>query len=439
MKARNIAIIMVVVVALVGGMLLWHLTGSTTATHITTSATTTYAIALTDPPIVPPGTSALTINYSGVAVHAEEQGWMTSAGTTGGVNLLALRNLSMVIANVMVPANATINEARLYVSNATITVNGTTYPVMLPSGVLEIPVINASRAAHGALVDLQPRVIEAYVGDQPVFLMAPAAVAVPLNYTAPPGTLTYVPSNLRESLEHVSANVAVTSAILQVAGNETTLSITVKNEGSAPVEVLGVDVRGPWSLEVPPITVKASDFSATISVKGARTNMSMVFFANGTQLMPAVPFASGYMHVNWIMPPRAQEKYMGITWNGNEIGFNHEMEKWAAYMGGENTPGVVVVGPIGQSNFTVPRPITNESGAAFPGIWYPGGWLNARGFTLQPGQSATFVYQGTLALGPSFEGFRVDMTMTPIAGGSYEITALTIPASNATVTTTAAG
>ncbi|MDP7983036.1 MAG: hypothetical protein RAK18_07645, partial [Conexivisphaerales archaeon] len=201
----------------------------------------------------------------------------------------------------------------------------------------------------------------------------------------------------------------------------------------------GVDVRGPWSLEVPPITVKASDFSATISVKGARTNMSMVFFANGTQLMPAVPFASGYMHVNWILPPRAQEKYMGITWNGNEIGFNHEMEKWAAYMGGENAPGVVVVGPIGQSNFTVPRPITNESGAAFPGIWYPGGWLNARGFTLQPGQSATFVYQGTLALGPSFEGFRVDMTMTPIAGGSYEITALTIPASNATVTTTAAG
>ncbi|MGC8969741.1 MAG: DUF4382 domain-containing protein, partial [Conexivisphaera sp.] len=141
MKAWEIAVAVVVVIAAVAGVAYYA-----TVMRAPTVGSSAYAVALTDPPIVPAGTTALIVNYNGVAVHTEEHGWVANASATGSVNLLALQNLSLVIANVEVPANSTVNEVRLYVSNATIMVNGTTYPVMLPSGVLKVPIVNASRA-----------------------------------------------------------------------------------------------------------------------------------------------------------------------------------------------------------------------------------------------------------------------------------------------------
>ncbi|MFP3138294.1 MAG: DUF4382 domain-containing protein, partial [Nitrososphaeria archaeon] len=270
MNARTLIAVLAVMVAIaaVGGALAyWHAAAppapttsvptttstSTAPTSVTvstpaptTSAPTTvaYAVALTDPPVVPSGTSDVLISYSGLAVHAEGYGWISKASARGTIDLLAFQNLSVVLAQVSVPANATVNEVRLYVTDASIVVNGTEYPLMLPSGVLKIPIVNASRAARGALVDLQPHVTVAYVGDQPVFIMAPAAVAVSLNYTAPPGTVHKIPRELRDELRHFAANVTVTSAAIQMAGDETMIAVTLKNIGSAPVQVLGIGVDG---------------------------------------------------------------------------------------------------------------------------------------------------------------------------------------------------
>ena len=446
MKSWEIAVLAVVVVVVAAGGA-WY---AMSTYRPTTAPTTpiTYTVALTDPPVVPEGTTDLLINYSGVAVHTTEGGWVSNATATGTVNLLGLQNLSFVIANVNVSREATVNIVRLYISNATIVVNGTSYPLMLPSGELTIPITNATRAAPGALVDLQPHVIEAYVGDQPVFIMAPAAVAVPLNYTAPPGTVMHVPKNVRKALERAGANVTVTSATLQVVGNETILSVTVKNEGSTPVEVLGMDVKGPWSVEVPPFTIETKGFSATINVEGARANMSLVFFANGTQLVPAVQRASEHMHVNWVLPPRAKAKWMGVEWSGNEDEFHKEMGRWANYMGGGNPPEMTIRGPNGSFNFTggkafnftAPAPLTNGYNATFSGAPYAEEWPNALGYTLQPGASVTFTYEGVITLGPHLEDSPVgpvNITIIPVSGEGYTISVLTIPASNATATTTA--
>jgi len=252
------ALAVVVAVVAVVGALYWQAAVRTAPAPSSTAAPpVAYAVALTDPPVVPAGTSALLMNYNGVAVHTEEYGWISNASATGTVNLLGLQNISYVIARVNVTSGAVVNVVRLYISNASIIVDGTQYPVMLPSGILDIPITGASRAAQGALVDLQPRVIEAYVGDQPVFMMAPAAVAVPLNRTAPPGTIAPVPAGVRGEFERASANVTITSATIQVAGNETIISITVANEGSEPVQVLGMGIDGNWSMGVPPITIQA--------------------------------------------------------------------------------------------------------------------------------------------------------------------------------------
>jgi hypothetical protein len=63
------------------------------------------------------------------------------------------------------------------------------------------------------------------------------------------------------------------------------------------------------------------------------------------------------------------------------------------------------------------------------------------GYTLGPGQSATFTFEGTIALGPRLDiggsSGPITITIAPIAGQSYGITVMTIPASNATATATA--
>jgi hypothetical protein len=438
MNARTLIAVLAVAAAIaaVGGALAyWHAAAppaptapAPTTTGSTAPTTIAYAVALTDPPVVPSGTSAVLVSYSGVAVHAEGYGWIY-ANASGSVDLLALQNLSVVLAQVSVPANATVNEVRLYVTNASIVVNGTEYPLMLPSGVLKIPIVNASRAARGALVDLQPHVTVAYVGDQPVFIMAPAAVAVPLNYTAPPGTVHHIPRELREEFRHFAANVAVTSAVIRVVGNETIISVTVKNDGSEPVQVLGVGVDGNWSLSVPPITIRTEDLSATIRVFGATAKMHIVFFANGTQLVPALRLAAPYVTVRSPLPPDAMVMGYGTTYSGNETEFDHIMKDLLGNTSHSGPGPVSVAGPNGT---TIVNGVSDEHFAPVLGM---------PGYTLEPGQSATFTFEGAITLGPRLDiggsNWPVTITVTPIAGQPYGITVMTIPASNATATVTA--
>ncbi|MFP3209835.1 MAG: DUF4382 domain-containing protein, partial [Nitrososphaeria archaeon] len=455
-------------------------TTSAPTTSSPTAATLEYAVALTDPPSVPAGTSAVLINYSGVAVQAEGYGWIY-ANASGSVDLLALQNLSVVLAQVSVPANATVNEVRLYVTNASIVVNGTEYPLMLPSGVLKIPIVNASRAAQGALVDLQPHVTVAYVGDQPVFIMAPAAVAVPLNYTAPPGTVLHVPEELREELGRFAANVTVTSAVIRVAGNETIISVTVRNGGSVPVQVLGMGVDGNWSLSVPPVTIRTEDLNATIQVSGATARMHMVFFANGTQLVPALEAAAPHLKAKWFLPPHARAREFRVEWEGNGTEFDHEMKDWWGNMSRSAPDHITIAGPNGTAIISVTHQgheknvkhgdhgdTSPPSPSGLPGSGR-GNWSQwpaaapaladsntmhdsdehlgpipgpmVPGYTLEPGQSATFTFEGVITLGPRLDiggsSGPIAITIAPIAGQSYGITVMTIPASNATATVTA--
>jgi len=65
------------------------------------------------------------------------------------------------------------------------------------------------------------------------------------------------------------------------------------------------------------------------------------------------------------------------------------------------------------------------------------------GYAIQPGQSATFTFEDAITLGPRLDMGAttgpVAITPMPIAGQSYTITVMTMPALNATATATAAG
>jgi len=87
------------------------------------------------------------------------------------------------------------------------------------------------------------------------------------------------------------------------------------------------------------------------------------------------------------------------------------------------------------ANWTPPAPPINATPMPRMPI------LTMPGYTLGPGQSATFTFEGTITLGPRLDiggpNGPVTITITPIAGQSYTITVMTIPASNATATATA--
>ena len=67
--------------------------------------------------------------------------------------------------------------------------------------------------------------------------------------------------------------------------------------------------------------------------------------------------------------------------------------------------------------------------------WFPA----AKGYTLQPGETATFVYEGTITLEPHMEDSPagpINITIVPIVSASYEFLTISAPASNATAAAT---
>ena len=82
---------------------------------------TAVPISLTDPPIVPAGTTVLFADYSSVGIHiagnSNATGWIYS-NTSGSVNLLSLINVSQEIATVNVPTNSVIDLVKFEINSA---------------------------------------------------------------------------------------------------------------------------------------------------------------------------------------------------------------------------------------------------------------------------------------------------------------------------------
>ncbi|MFP3225283.1 MAG: DUF4382 domain-containing protein, partial [Nitrososphaeria archaeon] len=203
----TISVIAILVVAGIAYELYPYYTKQTTP--VSTTASVTFPIALTDPPSVPTGTSALWLNYTAVELITNSSPLF--ANYTGSVNLMELVNTSQIIAEFTVPKNVVVNQIRLFVSSAKIVINGTSYPVFLPSGVLKIPVTNAT---SGALVDLQPHIVIAYVGQTPEYILTPVATAIPYSVSAKVGQKVALPSQVVEKLRSTLSNLTVVSSSL---------------------------------------------------------------------------------------------------------------------------------------------------------------------------------------------------------------------------------
>jgi hypothetical protein len=103
-----------------------------------------FLVQLTDPPVVPKGTTSLNLTYSAINLIVAEPGKNNQVTTSnvaiipqGGsatVDLLKLQNVSQTIASANLPNGSLIYSASFTVSGIAIKINGTTSVVTLATG-----------------------------------------------------------------------------------------------------------------------------------------------------------------------------------------------------------------------------------------------------------------------------------------------------------------
>ena len=324
---------------------------STTSTSTSTRASlSSFAVALTDPPSVPAGTSALFLNYSRVELITNSSPYF--ANKSGSVNLLSLINVSKIIATFSLPKNVSVNQIRLFVSSVMIEINGSKYSVFVPSSVLKIPVANVSlvNGTIGALIDLQPHVVVTYAGQSLRFILTPVVFAMPftakevnVSQKMSVGQVFAIPKHLSEKLERESANLTLEAVSLYSRGNETVFYISLKNVGNEPVTVYAFSVQTLWNATLRSVL----DFSTNKShnyfsvkwnlEKSVNVSLPVLFFVNGTQLVAfpsprqVIPFVSNFTPLN--------------AWNGND--FRNSFNSCVIYPGQRVTfeyEGVLALG-----------------------------------------------------------------------------------------------
>jgi hypothetical protein len=395
----TISVIAILVVAGIAYELYPYYTKQTTP--VSTTASVTFPIALTDPPSVPTGTSALWLNYTAVELITNSSPLF--ANYTGSVNLMELVNTSQIIAEFTVPKNVVVNQIRLFVSSAKIVINGTSYPVFLPSGVLKIPVTNAT---SGALVDLQPHIVIAYVGQTPEYILTPVATAIPYSVSAKVGQKVALPSQVVEKLRSTLSNLTVVSSSLTFKGNTTSFSITIENNGDEPVVVYAVKVFGEWQTQID-VAFNSSAFEGSGKGFASAFGKEVPVGFNGTFTfrMPIVFF----VYNNSLEPfPNAPFNPHGFHFFGAPI-----------HMGPFNF----------SSNVTLNGSMLNYT---------PPMWHGNFGIIIEPGQKVTLNYSGVIT--PLWHGLHfnhkwftsVKIYTTPLNGAQYEIRLLSVPPTNST-------
>ena len=206
------------------------------------------AFQLTDPPIVPNGTQSLFITYSSLQLHvipsnsvstpsnATTSGWVTVNGT-GSVNLMSLTNVSRVIGTAIVNLNSTVNMARFNITSANITINGTSYPVTVPSSQVTAHVTQNSslNTTSGVLVDMTPTVIEIYTANTTLFMMVPSVRAVVVSGvgTLRVGSTQPIGHGEHHKLEAGVPSITIENTSLSVSNSTVHIAVGVKDTSNS--------------------------------------------------------------------------------------------------------------------------------------------------------------------------------------------------------------
>ncbi|MDE1855141.1 MAG: DUF4382 domain-containing protein [Candidatus Micrarchaeota archaeon] len=393
------------------------------------------ALQITDPAQVPAGTSALVIAYSSLAVQlsnaGSESGWVSANGS-GSINLLAVLNLSQTIGTVSVPANASIEMVRFNVTSASITVNGTTHNVTVPSGSVTAHIIGRTTLNRNAsvLVDLSPVVASIITNTSTVFVLVPSVRAVVVgggsnSATLHVGARADLTENDSTELEMARANVSVTSASLSTSpGNVTNFSITLRDNSNTSVVIKHVGFKGNLSIQY--------NSSALVAMANA-------FIANMTRRISNSTFCT-LLNGNASSHANLSSSQMdNIMMELQDSSFGSQIPNFGISVGEGETVRInaSICTPAGLANFTsrLQQFVLNHSteiqaeqqqrqimifsvqsnGTLSVPLGTEDFENSSQSYTLQPGKSATLSFSGVISFGHGM--FKI----TPVAGSVYEV------------------
>lgn len=271
MSSKGILIGVAIVIIVIGVIaILGHYTGPSTTSYPTTlpgqqssiqSSGQQTPVFLTDPPVVPIGTTALVLAYSSVRVHesgTSAGGWIDASGS-GNINLLSLVNTSEVIGTANVLSNSTIDMISFNVTSATITINGTTSNVTIPARSITAHVVGSSKvnATSGVLLDFSPTIATIYTANSTVFVMVPSVRAIVIgnrnvSVSSSIGAKETLNQSEKKTLEDTKPNISIVSSSISVTGNSTEVSVAVKDNSNSSVVLRHVSVFGNYSVVVAP-------------------------------------------------------------------------------------------------------------------------------------------------------------------------------------------
>lgn len=384
-------------------------------------------VMLTDPPIVPTGTTALVITYSSVKVHtsgSSGSGWLNATGS-GTINLMSLLNTTEVIGAANISANSTINMISFNVTSATITINGTTSNVTVPSRTVTAHITGESKvnATSGLLLDLSPTVAAIYTANSTVFVMVPSVRAIVVgnrnvSVQHSVGSRAALNASEKQDLEDAKANISIASSSLSVNGNSTVLSVTVKDNSNFSVLLRHILVFGNYSVVV------ASSTGANASVHVVEDNGSVSDRRNNTE-------GGANAHVNVTSRETSSTDNGGVNAHSNvTVNITASPNTSAVHADNANVPPAasnsssdalgasesefvsegIHVQHTRMFNFLV----SNSGALILPSLSSEFEGQNA-GYNLTAGSTVTFTFSGNMSFG---EGH---ITITPSVGSTYKL------------------
>ncbi|MHB1867737.1 MAG: hypothetical protein ACYCPP_02180 [Nitrososphaerales archaeon] len=249
-------------------------------------------VQLTDPPIVPVGTTSLNLTYTSInllvtvpiaststitstitgtsttstssitSITTGQKGQVTSqtitiTPTSGSatVDLLKLQNISQTIASANLPSGSTIYSVSFVVSSITIEMNGVSSPVTLATGgnTLLVTLTNPAvlQGTNAVLLDLNPTIVNTPTGYQ----MIPSSIGI----IKPQSEITdqehdvgythHLTDQDQNEINHARGQVAANLVALSVSGSTSTITIQINNTGNSPVRLVAIGLRGNFTAQ----------------------------------------------------------------------------------------------------------------------------------------------------------------------------------------------
>lgn len=210
-------------------------------------------VSLTDPANVPSGTTSLNITYNSLYVHIikvnSSSSWI-NLNASGSLDLLTLSNVSQILGSFAAPNGTAINMLKFNISSSSIELNGTAYPVTVPSNQVIINIPPSESKVNGTvnlLTDFSPTVIPILTANSTIFILVPSAraVVVPGFHKVSIGAKENISISQRAEIERTRPNLTASGVSLSETNGTTSFSITITDNSNESVLLQHILLFGP--------------------------------------------------------------------------------------------------------------------------------------------------------------------------------------------------